>query len=302
MILTRVIPSITLSNGYQMPRLSYGTGTSWYFGYDNNVSTTPKTSPELAKLVEEALRKGFYHIDCAETYGTELDVGEGIANFMKTSGVPRSELFVTSKVYNNVDNVTIGLQNILKRLRLDYLDLYLIHSPFSVKDFQKTWAEMEKLVEAGLTKSIGVSNYRIADLEATLKSCKIKPVLNQIEYHPYLQQINLIKYCKEHGIAVTSYSGLVPLVHMKDGPITPIVSELAKKYNQTEESILLQWNLSSMDLAVTTSKKPERLDGFLKVFSWNLEKEDIKKIDEAGAKIHFRKYWDKEFAEDDKNA
>lgn len=194
------IPALKLNDGASLPMLGYGVGTAW------GKKEEAKTDQAIVDAVKMAMGLGYYHLDGAESYKNEKELGQGI----KESGVDRSKLFVTTKAMDpSAGGVESALKESLKKLQLDYVDLYLIHSPFwakSEQDLQSAWADMEGLQKAGLAKTIGVSNYRPQDLEAILKTATIKPAVNQIEFHPYLQRTELLEFHKKHGIATTAYS------------------------------------------------------------------------------------------------
>jgi len=188
----------------------------------------------------------------------------------------------------------------LSRLGLAYLDLYLVHAPFFEKakcnlTQPEVWSQMESLVDKGLTRYIGVSNYRIRDFEEILPHARINPICNQIEYHPYLQQHDLIQYCQNHGIIVTAYSPLTPLHNKPDGPVNPFVEKIAAKYQRSPAQILLQWALQKGIYVITTSKQEARMKEYVELDlsdrGLQLTHEEIKEIDHVGKTIQFRKYW-----------
>ncbi|KAJ3047811.1 hypothetical protein HK097_011152, partial [Rhizophlyctis rosea] len=266
------VPTITLSNGQSIPSIAFGTGTAWYKknGHDSPLDE------KLIKAIEEALNAGFTHIDTAETYGTEPEVGRAISNHLSSNpSISRSSLFITTKLLPSISDPVAALKTSLSRLSLQYVDLYLIHSPFF--DRQKTslataWRALEGLVDQGLTKAIGVSNFRKQDLEelyAIEGGLKHHPVVNQVEFHPYLLDAavtkDLIPYHAEKQIHIESYSPLLSLTHAKGGPLDAVVAEIAKAKGKTEGQILLKWNLQKGNVAVTSTSKPERLREFLAV-------------------------------------
>ncbi len=181
------------------------------------------------------------------------------------------------------------LQESLKNLGVDYVDLYLIHSPFDV-DVAQVWLVMEEMVSLGLTKSIGVSNFRIQDLEKVLAVAKIKPFLNQIEYHPYLQQDELVGFMTRHGIRLEAYGPLCPLVHKTDGPLQPVLERLSTKLGASLTQILLQWVIQMGHLVVTTTSKRARMDEIIGM-KIELSHEDVQEISSIGKQLDYRKFW-----------
>ncbi|KAI5298524.1 hypothetical protein KEM55_003293 [Ascosphaera atra] len=256
----------TLNSGYKIPAIGLGT---WLSGPD-----------EVAKAVEVALKNGYRHIDGAACYQNEEEVGRG----WKASGVPRSEIFLTSKLWNNAhhpDAVEAACDKTLKELGTDYLDLYLIHWPVPFKTgpemfpqdpetgliardpsikTEDTWKAMEALVEKGKVRSIGVSNFTKDRLEKLLPHCKIIPAVNQIEAHPYLQQPELYNYLKEKGILIQSYS---PLGNNEYGMPRvlddPKVKEVADELNITPAQALIAWAVKRDTVVLPKSVTPSRI-------------------------------------------
>lgn len=240
---------------------------------------------------------------------------------IKESGVPREKLYVTTKVIVNIKDIENALKTSLKKLQLDYVDLqviptndaqhssanlpgsYLIHAPFFAKsdeELQSTWATMESLKEAGLTKSIGVSNYLPQHLEAILKTAKVTPACNQIEFHPYLQHPPLLEFHKKHGIATTAYGPLTAATKAKPGPADEFLSALSKKYAVSEGEVSLRWCIDQDIVAITTSSKEQRLSDYLRATTFKLTPSEIKKLNELGQQKHFRGFWNDKFDKDDR--
>ncbi|GHJ85307.1 hypothetical protein NliqN6_1709 [Naganishia liquefaciens] len=237
--------TIQLNDGNIIPILGYGTAKK----------------PDVAAAITMAITEAdMRHLDCAERYNNEVGIGKGLK---KLDG-DRSELFVTSKLEREP---RIALTDTLESLGLNYVDLYLIHNPNFVKHLGlgKAWQEMETLQAEGKARSIGVSNYRISDLEETLKTARVIPAVNQIEVQPYMigAGLPLIEYCKAKGITIAVFSALAPLTHFPGGPVDPVVREIAAQIGSTEDQVLLKWahQVTCGGIVLTTSLRSERLRG-----------------------------------------
>ncbi|CAF1495589.1 unnamed protein product, partial [Adineta steineri] len=176
--------TVTLSTSKTViPVIGYGTGTKWRPRSDDNSKSINK---DLVESIHEALSLGYRHLDAAELYGTETSIGEAL----RTQSIPRNEIFITSKVFESIENIEQACLDVLSRLGIDYLDLWLIHLPFFDRNkisLEQAWKQMEKLVESGKVKAIGVSNFQKQHLEELFAlNPKIKPAVNQIEFNPYL--------------------------------------------------------------------------------------------------------------------
>lgn len=181
---------------------------------------------------------------------------------------------------------------------------YLIHAPFFAKsdsDLQQAWAEMEKVQRSGKAKAIGVSNYLQPHLDATLQTATIKPAINQIEFHPYLQHGDLVQYHKAKGIKIASYGPLTPLTRAKGGPVDETVSALAQKYAVSDGEILLRWAIDAGDVAITTSGKESRLTSYLRCLKFKLTPKEVDDIRQLGKQKHYRAFWQDKFADDDRS-
>jgi diketogulonate reductase-like aldo/keto reductase len=198
-----------------------------------------------------------------------------------------------------------ALKTSLKKLQLEYVDLFLIHAPYfaegDAKKLQVAWASLEKLKEAGLAKSIGVSNYLISDLEATLQTAKVVPSVNQIEFHPYLQHAPLLEFHKKHGIATAAYGPLTAATKAKPGPLDDFLAALSKKYAVSEGEISLRWCIDQDIIAITTSSKEQRLSDYLRAATFKLTPEEVRVVKEKGEEKHFRGFWANKFKEDDRS-
>jgi diketogulonate reductase-like aldo/keto reductase len=219
----------------------------------------------------------------------EAGVGAGL----KAAGIPRDKLFVTTKVVGTTDqDVHAALSTSLEKLGLDYVDLYLVHMPVcagSPEGLQKIWAQVEAVKTAGKAKSIGVSNFEQDDLEIILKTATISPAVNQVEFHPYLQHAELLKFHRQHNIATAAYSPLSAVTLARPGPVDDTLAELSQKYGVTEGDVALRWVLDQEIITITTSKSAQRLQSYAdNLAQFKLTSEEVQKISELGAKKHFQ--------------
>lgn len=290
------IPLLQLHDGNKIPLLAYGTGTAWFKDVGDITF-----SQGLVNLTKAAIEKGFHHLDCAEMYGTEEEVGIAI----KESGVPREKLFITNKVAQGIDDIEAAIDQSLQKIQTDYFDLYLIHIPFFAKseeDFQRAWKTMEGIQKSGKARSIGVSNYMRPHIEATLKGATSPPVINQIEYHAYLQRgDDYVAWLRENGIQVGSFKGLTPAFRVPDGPLREPLARIAKAHGVTEAVVLIHWIIRNGVVAVTTTTKPERLDEYAQALKIELTEDEVREITDVGATYHFRTSWGEHFDEDDRS-
>lgn len=253
------IPSIALRSGYSMPLLGLG--------------LYRMTDPgELSSAVRAAADSGCRLFDTASAYGNEELVGSAAASLP----VPREELFITTKIWNNAQRIrdTEGaFTRSLKRLRLDYLDLYLIHWPVP-GCYLRTWEDMIRLKEKGLVRSIGVSNFEITHLEILEKETGVLPDVNQIEYHPLWNRAPLAEYCKSRGIAVQAYAPLARGAYLKRRPI----ESLAEKYGKTPAQIGLRYLVQMNVSAIPKSVNPDRIAANLDIFDFALSEAEMQMI------------------------
>ncbi|RMD41135.1 hypothetical protein DV735_g3992, partial [Chaetothyriales sp. CBS 134920] len=262
----------TLNTGAKLPGVGLGTWQS--------------KPNEVREAVKVALQSGYRHIDTALNYGNEHEVGQGI----KDSGVPRSEIWLTTKLDNPWHKrVKEGIAASLEALQTDYVDLYLVHWPSSTDpddpkkhypdwNFIDTWREMQKLLETGQVRNIGVSNFVISNLEKLLNapSTKVVPAVNQIELHPNMPSPKTLAYCKSKGIHCTAYSCLgstnSPLA--KDATLAAIAKEVGK----TPQQVLLQWGLQRGTSVIPKSVNPSRIKSNFELDGWQLSAEQVKKL------------------------
>lgn len=261
----------SLSNGVKMPCLGFGTWQS-------------SDGEEAYNAVLSALRLGYRHIDTAAAYGNEKSVGRAIADFLKESSVKRSDLFITTKLWNEdhgYENAKKAIEVSLEKLGLDYLDLYLIHWPNPVKFrscWQKangeSWAAMEEAVEAGKIRAIGISNFCERHIDELLKTAKIKPMVNQIKVCPGQPQKQLADYSRSLGMVVEGYSPLGTGGIFKNAEI----KQLAEKYGRTVAQVCIRWCLQQGVVPLPKSVNPARIEENSKIFDFNLSDEDLERI------------------------
>lgn len=257
------IPTTTLNNGVEIPQLGFG------------VFQIPEE--ETTAAVTAALEAGYRHIDTAAIYGNEAGVGRALA----TSGIPREELFVTTKLWNTeqgYDSALRAFDASLAALGLDYIDLYLIHWPAPERDlYLDSWRALEHLVKEGRIRAAGVSNFQRAHLQRLLDSSDLVPALNQIELHPGLQQSELRAFHAEHGIATEAWSPLAQGAVLDDEAITSIAGRTGKSPAQ----VVLRWHLQLGNVVIPKSVTPSRIRENFEVFDFELTDEDMSTI--AGA-------------------
>lgn len=262
---------VVLNNGLKMPIVGLGTWQS-------------KKGKECSDAVLSALKLGYRHIDTAAIYGNEESVGAAI----KKSKIPREEIFVTTKLWNSDHNDVKGafLQS-LNRLGLDYVDLYLMHYPVE-KARNKTWKDMEKLLDTGRVKAIGISNFTQKHISELLKHADIVPAINQVEFSPFLYQKSLLDYCKENKIQLEAYSPLTRREKLGH----PIIAEIAKRYEKTPAQVMIRWNIEHKVVVIPKSVQEKRIKENFDVFGFSISKDDMKRLDSLNQ--DFRVCWNPE--------
>ena len=285
--------ALSLPDGSTMPALGLGTWNS--------------EPGEVYHAVTEALLMGYRHIDCAFIYGNEVEIGEAFRDVFQKGIVDRKEVWITSKLWNDshgLDDVQPALEKSLKNLQLDYLDLYLVHWPVAIKKglnrpdsgddmisleeipLAETWRGMETVARKGLCRFIGVSNYSVAKLQALLKHADVKPLMNQVEMHPYLQQPALLDFCDSNGMYLTAYSPLgspnrPTALKVENEPVLlkdPVILEIASNHSVNPAQILISWALHRTTSVIPKSVNPVRLKQNLGAIDVRLTTDDMDAI------------------------
>lgn len=265
------IPLVTLNNGVQIPQFGLGVWQAAEGG-------------EVEAAVQNAFDAGYRLIDTAAIYGNEAGVGKAI----KSSGLPREEVFLTTKLWNAnhaYDDALRAFEESLAKLDCGYIDLYLIHWPLPMEGkFVEAWRAMEKLYSDKRVRAIGVSNFKPPHLETLLRTAQVVPAINQIELHPLLQEKEDRAFCASHDIKVEAYSPL-----MRGGEVLehPIVSQLAGKYGKTPAQVVLRWHIQSGIIVIPKSVNPQRIRENSAIFDFELAESDMREIEtlEAGKRL-----------------
>lgn len=256
---------IEFYNGNSIPALGLGT-----FRVENN--------DECREAVKHAIISGYRHIDTAQTYHNEEKVGQGIKEGLEATGLNREDLFITTKLWMTDygrENVQSAYEASLERLGLDYVDLYLIHWPGQDKDLiTETWKAMEDLYNEGKIKNIGVSNFHVHHLESLLQEASIKPVINQIECHPYLTQKELRAYLEAQKIVAQSWSPLMNGQILED----EVVKEIANELGKTPAQVIIRWNIDENIVVIPKSVTPSRIEENLNVFDFELSEDQLSRL------------------------
>jgi diketogulonate reductase-like aldo/keto reductase len=263
--------TVKLNNGVEIPQLGLG------------VFRSPP-GPKTRQAVLDALSVGYRHVDTAHIYGNERDVGQAV----RESGFARERVFITTKLWNDdhgYDRALRAFDRSAAELGVDYLDLYLIHWP--VEDLRnETWRALEFLYREKRCRAIGVSNYTAVHLDELLSRCEIAPAVNQVEFHPFLYQRQLLEYCRGKGIALEAYSPLTKGQKLVD----PTLVQLAQKYQRTPAQILIRWGLQHGLIVIPKSVRRERIEENANVFDFEISTSDMRVLD--GLDRGLRTAWD----------
>ncbi|MBY0097348.1 aldo/keto reductase [Mesobacillus maritimus] len=254
----------TLNNGVKMPWFGLGV-------------FKVEEGPELVNAVKTAIQHGYRSVDTAAIYQNEEGVGKGIQEGLKEAGISREELFVTSKVWNSdlgYESTLAAYETSLKKLGLEYLDLYLIHWPVEGK-YKDAWRALETLYKEGKVKAIGVSNFQIHHLEDLMKDAEIKPMVNQVEYHPRLTQKELQAFCRDNGIQLEAWSPLMQGQLLDN----EVLQEIADKHHKSVAQIILRWDLQNGVVTIPKSTKEHRIAENANVFDFELSTEEMEIVD-----------------------
>ncbi|OCA81563.1 glyoxal reductase [Bacillus sp. FJAT-27225] len=256
--------TVTLHNGVKMPWFGLGV-------------FKVREGQEVIDSVKAAIRNGYKSIDTAAVYRNEEGVGQALKEALEENGLKREDIFVTSKVWNSDQSFESTLEAYhasLQRLGLDYLDLYLIHWPVKGK-YKETWRALESLYKEGKVRAIGVSNFHVHHLKDILEDAEIKPMVNQVEFHPHLTQVELRAFCKEQGIQFEAWSPLAQGKLLENETL----KDIAEKYNKSVAQVILRWDLQHGVITIPKSINEHRIIENASIFDFKLSSEDMEKID-----------------------
>jgi len=259
---------IKLNDGNEIPSIAYGTGSV-------------NKGKDIHQYIELALDTGFCHIDTAQVYRNE----QSVATAIRESGLDRSELFITTKYDGG--SVEDRIRESLNNLEMKHVDLYLIHWPSAMENFERTGQGFERVKQEGLTKSIGVSNFSVEDLQKLLKIAHVKPAVNQINLHPYsyANHASLLAYHATHGIVTEAYGSLAPITTFPGGPVDVPMEKAAKRLGATPTQVIFLWVKAKGAVIVTTSSSKQHLEQYIASGDLPpLTEEEVAAIDAAGAK------------------
>lgn len=259
--------TVTLNSGIEMPLLGLGV-----YKAENNT--------EIEQAILHAIEDGYRLIDTASVYKNEDGVGRAVL----ASSLKREELFLTTKIWNNAQrlgDIEGAFHRSLERMKLDYIDLYLIHWPVP-GCYRQTWSELERIHRSGLARSIGVSNFEIPQLEELLENCGIVPAVNQIEYHPLCNREELKNYCREKGIALQAYAPLARGAYAEN----PTLAQIGQKYGKTPVQVGLRWLIQQDIAVIPKSIHRDRIFSNSRIFDFSLTEQEMTDIDELDEQFH----------------
>lgn len=266
---------MTLNNGVEIPQIGLGLWQN-------------KNERECHDAVISAIASGYRHFDSAQIYDNEHFLGSALSNAYSSHEVSREDIFITTKLWNDnqfFDDVIPSFEDSLEKLQTDYVDMFLIHFPVT-ETRRPAWRRMEEIYTSGKAKSIGVSNYTIKHLQELLDECDIKPVVNQVEIHVYLQQQELRDFCAEHDIAVEAYS---PLAH-GHGLDNPTLSKIGDRYGKSSAQIMIKWCAQNNMIVLPKSISHQRITDNINIYDFELDEQDLQDI--ASLESDLRTCWD----------
>ncbi|MFC7370223.1 aldo/keto reductase [Fictibacillus iocasae] len=249
-----------LHNGVKMPWLGLGVYKA-------------EEGEQVERAIQHALHAGYRSIDTAKLYENEHGVGKAV----RESGIPREEIFVTTKLWNTdqgYESALTAFNESLEKLQLNYVDLYLIHWPVANK-YKESWRALEEIYRQGKAKAIGVSNFTISQLEDLMSSANVKPMINQVEFHPYLTQKELLAYCSEQGIQLEAWRPLVKGDILQE----PVLLKIAEQHSKTAAQVVLRWNLQCGVVTIPKSVNKNRIRENAEIFDFKLSPEEMQAID-----------------------
>ncbi|XP_052759479.1 aldo-keto reductase AKR2E4-like [Galleria mellonella] len=291
-----------LNDGHEIPVVALGTS----LGHLADGTRVLSTNHSLARAVQWALEAGYRHIDTAPLYLVEDDVGLGVHNFVKDNGADRKDVYITTKLWNDAHEraeVIPALRKSLEDLQMDYVDLYLVHYPMAYKkdgsisttDYLETWKGMEDAKLLNLTKSIGVSNFNLTQIQRLWSNARIKPAVLQTEINPTITEMELIDWCKEHEVVVMAYSPFGGILGRKSNAPPPradhpLLLRLAEKYNKTVPQILLRYLLDRNIVPIPRSTNRERIAQNIDIFDFQLTSEEVAELSAFNKNYRLRNF------------
>jgi diketogulonate reductase-like aldo/keto reductase len=265
------VPRLQLNNGHEIPQVGLGL---WQV----------KNEQECIRAIESALKAGYRHFDTAQIYGNEEFLGKALLQ----SKILRKDLFITTKIWNDNffwDDLIPSFEESLNKLRLNYVDLLLLHFPVT-ETRRPAWRKMEEIYKSGKAKSIGVSNYTVTHLQELLSESDLKPAVNQVELHVYLQQPELVEFCQKNNILLEAYS---PLAHGYGMDNEKLVS-VAKRHDKSPAQIMLRWCIEKGFVILPKSTHTDRIEDNIRIFDFTLEPDELRQLD--GLEANLRTCWD----------